>query len=81
VARRSDIRNTYKVGILCVIRTMVLTCPNCDSEIPEDTFGVEEAVENDITDEVVAHTYDPDGIGVSATEYFCDPDCFVEHHD
>jgi hypothetical protein len=60
---------------------MALTCPNCDSEIPESDWGVEEAVEDDITDELVAHIYDPDGIAVSKTAYYCNPECFIEHHE
>jgi hypothetical protein len=60
---------------------MALTCPNCGSEIPESEWGVEEAVEDDITDELVAHIFDPeDSIAVSETAYYCDPECFVEDH-
>lgn len=60
---------------------MALTCPNCGDDIPQGDFGVEQAVEDDMTDEIVAHMYDPDGIGVLETAYYCDPECFIEHND
>jgi len=59
---------------------MALTCPNCGDEIPESTFGVRDAVEDGLTDEIVAHTHDTDGLAVSQTEYYCDPACFVAEY-
>jgi len=61
---------------------MTLACPNCGSEIPETAFGPEDAVEEGVTDEVVAHIFDADDpIAVSRTAYYCDPACFVAHND
>lgn len=60
---------------------MALLCQNCEAEIPEAAFGPEEAVEENLTEEVVAHTFDPeDSLAVSETAYYCDPGCFVEGH-
>lgn len=61
---------------------MALTCQSCGDEIPEGTFGPEDAVEEDITDEVVTHTFDPDdSIAVAEKAYYCNPACFVEDHE
>lgn len=61
---------------------MALSCPNCDSEIPESDFGVEEAVDDGLTDELVAHIRNPEAsIAVRETSYYCDPECFIEDHE
>jgi len=59
---------------------MALTCPHCDSEIPQGAFGVDEAIEEGDNDEVVAHKYNPDGFAVLETAYYCNPSCFIEHN-
>jgi len=51
---------------------MALTCQQCGDELPPFP---QEAVEDSHISEIVAHTFDPDGLAVSETAYYCDPSC------
>lgn len=53
-----------------------MKCQNCGEELPG---LVMDAVEDGELDEVVAHKKSVDeGFTVSTTDYYCDPECFVE---
>lgn len=57
---------------------MVLTCGHCGDEIPEGDWGAWEAVDDGVTDELVAHKYDPEeSIAIAETAFYCDPECFA----
>ncbi|GGM63931.1 hypothetical protein J2752_000491 [Halarchaeum rubridurum] len=54
---------------------MALICQSCGREFPDFP---DDAVEDDRLDEVVMHKFDPDGIAVSQTDYYCDLECAAE---
>jgi hypothetical protein len=55
-----------------------MKCQSCGDEIALDP---EFAVQEDEIECVVEFTYSPDdSVAVSETEYFCDPECFVEKY-
>mgnify|MGYP000577202662 CR=1 FL=1 len=61
---------------------MAFECQNCGSEIPEGFMGPEDAVQDGLMDKLVILKTNPENsVAVEQAEYFCNSECFIEHHD
>lgn len=53
-----------------------MRCQHCGDDLPASP---EDAVRSDgrALTECVSHTFEPDGFGLSQTDYYCDPKCLA----
>jgi len=52
-----------------------MKCQNCGTDIP---MNPEMEIEDGRLDQVVKHAYNPNGIAVKQTDYFCSRECATE---